>query len=88
MNGFVELRALKVVVMISLAVDVNLIGAKARAQSPATNSIPELSPELESAKSRVWHSGLGQGFLSTAQDLGVEMGIAPGMAAFGSCPGS
>lgn len=35
-------------------------------------------------KSTIWQSRIGEGFLPTAQDFGVEAGIAPGIATFGS----
>jgi hypothetical protein len=40
--------------------------------------------EAELPKPTIWQSGVGEGFLSTAQTFSVEAGVAPGMATFGS----
>jgi lipid A 3-O-deacylase len=81
MNGFDKLPVLIVILMISLEFGIN---AESQPQTSSTNSTPQLSPELELPKSTIWQSGVGEGFLPTAQNFGVEVGIAPGMAAFGS----
>lgn len=47
-----------------------------------TNSVA--APELSPPKSTIWQDGIGSGFLSSAQSVTLEAGVAPGMATFGS----
>jgi hypothetical protein len=79
-----HLRVLIVIPSIFLAFAINSIAAEAQLQSTTTNSFAEHQTEFAVAKSNIWQRGIGEGFLSTAQDFGTEVGIAPGMATFGS----
>ena len=53
-------------------------------QPTTTNSVAATNSESELPKSTIWQSGVGNGFLSSAQTFSVEAGVAPGMATFGS----
>jgi lipid A 3-O-deacylase len=62
----------------------NSMAVEAQPQLAATNSVNEVGPELELPKSTIWQNGVGNGFLSSAQDFSAEVGISMGMKAFGS----
>jgi len=66
------------------AVSKNSSGAEVQWQPATTNASGELPPELTQPKSTIWQAGVGEGFLPTAQTFAVELGVAPGIAAFGS----
>jgi len=84
MNRFNKLAVLFVIVLIYLACARDSIGAESQSQPARTNSTAELQPESVQPKSTIWQSGVGQGFLPTAQTFGLEAGVAPGIATFGS----
>lgn len=50
---------------------------------PATTNSAAV-PELRAPSSAIWQDGMGRGFLSSAQSVTLEAGVAPGMATFGS----
>ena len=84
MNGAHKIASLIVILMTSSASAINLIGAEARSQSASTNSMANPGPEFAPAKSSIWQGDVGEGFLPSAQNFDVEVGVAPGMAVFGS----
>src|SRR5215471_3554545 len=83
MNNFPKLRLPVAFLWLLLALVVNEIRAEAQSQSAETNSRPGLENIYQST-SRIWENDVGQGFLPTAQIFSVEVGVAPGMATFGS----
>src|SRR5258708_39090126 len=70
--------------MFCVARESDSIAAQAQPQSAATNSLAKIAAETVEPKSTIWQSGIGEGFLPTAQDFSVEAGVAPGIATFGS----
>jgi hypothetical protein len=76
------------VAIVSLGI-LSVIGSNqnnARAQSPSagTNSTVRLESGSDQPASTIWQNGIGEGFLSSAQTFSAEVGVAPGVAAFGS----
>jgi hypothetical protein len=69
--------------MSALAYLTDETGAEAQVQSAATNSMAEIRPDLEPPKSSIWQSGIGEGFLPSAQTFSTEAGIGLGFASFG-----
>src|SRR5258708_9470327 len=70
--------------MFCVARESDSIAAQAQPQSAATNSLAKIAAETVEPKSTIWQSGIGEGFLPTAQDFSVEAGFAPGISTFGS----
>jgi lipid A 3-O-deacylase len=71
--------------MIILAPMTSLTGATDLLEQPppsVTNSVAAI--DLSPAKSTIWRDGVGNGFLSSAQNLTIEAGAAAGMAKLGS----
>lgn len=60
------------------------MGARAPSQSVATNSMQKVDAEAIEPRSSIWKSGIGEGFLPSAQDFSVEAGFASGIAILGS----
>jgi hypothetical protein len=85
MSKLNQLASLVAVFSLSLAcAPRNSIGAEAQSQPATTNAPAEFAPEEVQPKSTIWQAGIGEGFLPTAQTFGLELGVAPGIAAFGS----
>jgi lipid A 3-O-deacylase len=58
---------------------------KAQAQEfPSTKEMSQITVPGSEVSRSVWESGVGQGFLSTAQSISVSAGANYGIAAFGS----
>ena len=71
--------------MIILAPMTSLTGAADLLEQPppsVTNSVAAI--DLSPAKSTIWRDGVGNGFLSSSQNLTIEAGAAAGMAKLGS----
>jgi len=83
-NRFNQLTVLTVIVMFSVARERDSIAGQAPPQSAVTNSPVKVESERVEQKSTIWQSGIGEGFLPTAQDFSIEAGFAPGIATFGS----
>jgi hypothetical protein len=84
MISFNKLGVLVVTMPFSMACSRNAIGAETQSHSTTTNSMAAPGTGLALPKSTVWQSGVGEGFLPTAQTFSLEAGVAPGIAAFGS----
>lgn len=82
MNAFTKL-AVPIVVIVAPMPSVTGAADLSKQPLPAmTNSVAV--PELSAPKSTIWRDGIGSGFLSSAQSVTVEAGVALGMSKLGS----
>src|SRR5258708_38195232 len=79
-----RIGVLSVFVLLARTCAIGAAGAEVRTQSTATNSPAEPKTELQVGKSSIWQDGIGNGFLSSAQSVTVEAGVALGMSKLGS----
>lgn len=84
MNKHLKFRLPIVVLWILLAFAMGPFRADAESESSVTNSLTEPDLNLDRPGPSVWHGGIGEGFLRSVQTVSVEVGVAPGMATFGS----
>jgi|SRR6516164_7461897 hypothetical protein len=84
MNNFPKLRLSVAFLWVLFAFAINQTDAEAQSQSVETNSARGLESKIYESTSRIWQNDVGQGFLPITQIFSVEVGVAPGMATFGS----
>jgi hypothetical protein len=71
--------------LIALAiVPATLRDARAQQPPPPTNTASMPAFNLESSRKSIWENGIGQGFRSSAQSVGLSAGANYGIATFGS----
>ncbi len=58
--------------------------AQGQERPPLTNAISMRQANLESERKSIWENGMGEGFRSTTQSIGLSAGATYGIAMFGS----
>jgi len=61
-----------------------LLDARAQQPPPLTNAVSMPEFNLESERKSIWENGIGEGFRSTVQSIGLSAGANYGIAMFGS----
>jgi len=61
-----------------------LMDARAQQPPPFTNAVSMPEFNLESNRKSIWENGIGEGFRSTTQSIGLSAGATYGIAMFGS----
>src|SRR5207237_1378837 len=56
---------------------------QAQPMTSFTNAVSKTEPDLEPASETIWEHGVGEGFRSSTQSMGLSAGATYGVAAFG-----
>jgi len=81
MKPYIKIAVLSTAIVAPITSVTGAAEAPGQPTSARTNSV--VSPETIAPRSKIWEDGVGNGFLSSAQNFTVEAGAAAGMATFG-----